>query len=85
MGQRFCYTAIAGQFDEVDGEKQSIPSLVREGESGHHPMRGQGTCAQPWYWGNTYEECQERCDRYNEKELGLSKLEAMKIVASSMH
>jgi hypothetical protein len=77
--QRMVFTALHTQFDE----NGFIPSVVFEGEKGHHPiMMGQGSCAVPWYWGKTYDECQALCDERNERA-GISKLEAAKIVCAS--
>ena len=85
LNKRHCYTAVCTQYDEAeDGSLDFIPCLVTEGESGYVPMRGQGECATPWYWGKTYRECQDICDDYNKKHYGLTLREAAIIVAGTM-
>lgn len=76
---RQCFYVPHDQFDE----NGYIPSLVTENEPGHAPLTGNGRFAEPWYWGKTYEEAQKTCDRENAR-LGLSRLDAADIVASSM-
>ena len=67
-----------------DGTYRFIPCLVTENEPGYAPMRGSDDLAQPWYWGNTNEECQEACDKWNLETWGITPEEAMQVVASSM-
>ncbi|WP_431921347.1 hypothetical protein [Nonomuraea jabiensis] len=59
-----------------------VPSVVVEGEPGHTPLMGNGTCAEPWYWGMTYEAACEEAQRQNAR-LGISPSDAIEIVASS--
>ena len=77
MGKRAVYT-YAG----VRDENGCTPSLVVEGERGHRPMTGDPSQL-PWYWGETPEECQARCDKVNESN-GFSKEEMLEIIGSSM-
>ena len=79
---QFVYVS-AGEYDVIDGDKHYIPSLVFNGEKGHNPMRGSSPDMMPYYWGNTMEECQKRCDEVN-KEMGVDRLTALKIVGQSM-
>lgn len=81
---RAVYTAVCTECDEIDGVTHFIPCLAIEGERGYYPMRGSGEGATPWYWGITYEECQETCDMWNEDHYGISPREAAVIVAGSM-
>jgi len=46
-------------------------------------MKGNGSCAEPWYWGDTYKKACEVCEQENEKR-GISRKEAAIIVMSSM-
>lgn len=76
---RKCFWIPAEPYDE----NGYVPSLVTEGEPGHAPLTGKGSCAAPWYWGKTYEEAQRVCDKENDK-LGVTPREAAEIVLSSM-
>lgn len=77
--RRWAYVAIAAQFDE-DG---FIPSIAIEGVTGHIPLSGDDQGSAPWHWGKSYEECQKMADIMNERR-GISKVDAFKIVASTM-
>lgn len=79
-GNRWCYFVPLDS--NYDG-KGFVPSLVVEGIAGHVPMTGQGEHAQPWYWGNTYEDAVATCKNVNRKR-GISELAAAEIVATSM-
>jgi hypothetical protein len=81
---RAVYTAVADQYDMIGDEPHFIPCLAIEGEKGYYPMRGSGEGATPWYWGETYEECQKTCDIHNEFHFGISPREAAIIVAGTM-
>lgn len=78
---RQCFYIPASAYVEGRG---FVPSLVTENEPGHCPMTGNGECAEPWYWGDTYERAQEVCDRVNLDRYGLTPKAATRIVASSM-
>jgi len=67
-----------------DGTYRFIPCLVTENEAGYRPMRGADSLAAPWYWGNTNDECQARCDEWNRETYRIEPEEALEIVASSM-
>ncbi len=77
---RRCYYIPPGQCDEHG----FIPSLVIEHEAGHSPMTGRGDCAVPWYWGKTYENAEQTCDRVNKARFGITPQTAAAIVTSSM-
>ena len=79
-GKRFCYYISPTQQATEDGY---VPSLVFEGVSGYFPLNGRGKGATPWFWGKTLKEAEETASIANEK-LGVSEMEAMKIIASSM-
>lgn len=81
---RAVYTAVSDQYDMINDVPNFIPCLAIEGEKGYYPMRGSGEGATPWYWGKTYEECQDICDDWNESRYGISKKEAAIIVAGTM-
>lgn len=66
-----------------DGTVQFIPCAVFENEAGYRPMRGADELTAAWYWGDTHERCQAACDKYN-ADMGLSDLDVMEIVTSSM-
>lgn len=79
--------------DIIDGVKHFIPCMVVENEAGYKPMgkphngmMGERTFLdpQPYYWGNTNEECQAVCDDYNKRVYGIDRKEALEIIASSM-
>jgi hypothetical protein len=66
----------------VEG-KGFVPSLVTEGEPGHAPLAGSDELAQPWYWGNTYEDAKAIALEENGK-LGLTRDDVTEIILSSM-
>jgi hypothetical protein len=78
--KRFALTIVA---DEQDENGEFIPCVAIEGEKGYRPLRGNGPCATPWHWGKDYNKAMALCDDYNEK-LGLTRVEAWKIVGSTM-
>jgi hypothetical protein len=79
-GARWCYYVPDDANYDGNG---FVPSLVVEDVPGHVPMTGSGVGASPWYWGKTIEDAREACERKNVK-LGISKVSAAEIVASSM-
>lgn len=79
-GARWCYYVPSDSNYDGNG---FVPSLVVEGVAGHVPMMGRGEAAQPWYFGDTYEQAKRTCERVN-RDRGISPLEADAIVASSM-
>lgn len=60
-----------------------VPSWARRNEPGHTPFAGNGTCAEPWFWGWSYQEAQETATRENAK-LGISPAQAAAIVLSAV-
>lgn len=63
-------------------------SLVFENGDGHYPTgtwpyEGKPGQSMPYFWGHDYDKACETADRMNE-QLGLSKKEALMIVARSM-
>jgi hypothetical protein len=76
---RTCFYIPPDQHDENGW----IPSVVTEGEPGHAPLKGNGPCAQPWYWGKTLAEAEATADRENAR-LGLTRDEVLDIVLSSL-
>jgi hypothetical protein len=60
-----------------------IPSMVTENVPGHSLMSGNGDFAQPWYWGNTYEEARAVAATENAR-LGLDEDAVRQILLSSM-
>jgi hypothetical protein len=66
----------------VEG-KGFIPSIVTENEPGHAPLVGNGDFAQPYYWGDTYDEAKAIAEAENTK-LGLTPSDVSSIVISSM-
>ena len=60
-----------------------IPSLVTENEAGHSPLAGKGAFSAPWYFGHDLITARRLVDEANAK-LGLTPIEAIEIVASSM-
>ncbi len=71
-------------FEDQRDEHGFIPSLVTEGEWGHAPLRGDPEKLQsPWYWGTTIEEAQQVCAAQN-RRLGLTEDDVLRITASSM-
>lgn len=67
---------------DVD-ENGYIPSLVTENEPGHAPLVGNGSHAQPWYWGKTLEQANAIAKQQNER-LGLTDRDVIEIISSSM-
>lgn len=61
-----------------------IPALVTENEPGYQLMSGRDETVAPWVWGPTLENAEATAERENERRWGLDKVEALKIVASSM-
>ncbi len=59
-----------------------VPCIVVEGEAGYRPLRGNGPCATPWYWGTSREVADQLCRRANE-ERGLTADDVMRITLSS--
>jgi hypothetical protein len=78
---RRCFWIPAEPYDENGW----VPSIVVEGKPGHTPLAGNGACARPWYWGTTYNEAKQVCERENKRTFGLSPAEALAIVFSSMN
>jgi hypothetical protein len=76
---RTCFAVFPDQRDEHG----FIPSVITENEPGHAPLTGNGTAAQPWYWGATYDEAKETCRKENE-QAGLSTDDVIEITLSSM-
>ena len=62
--------------------KGYIPCAFTEGGIGYAPLTGNGPYAVPWYWGDTPEECQFHCDKFND-EMGIDRETAMTIVLDS--
>ena len=77
--KRRCYVILEGQRNSHG----YIPSVVTEGETGHHPMMGNGAFSQPWYWGTDFETAQRLCADAN-RSLGLSEFDVEQIVTSSI-
>lgn len=63
-------------------------SIVKEGESGHHPT-GNWPCdyskghSLPWFWGPTLKDAEEQAIEYN-RRMGIEPDEALKIVLGSI-
>lgn len=77
---RWCYTIPLVQ--DISKHGGYVPSLVIEGEKGHHPMTGNGDFQAPWVWGKTLTEAQNVCRHVNKKR-GISVEDEQKIVAST--
>lgn len=60
-----------------------VPSWVSRDQPGHTPFAGNGICAQPWYWGTSYEQAKGIADAENAK-LGISPAMAAEIILSSV-
>jgi hypothetical protein len=43
-----------------------------------------GEFARPWYWGTSYAEALQVCERENERVFGLTDREAQGIIASAL-
>lgn len=81
----FCYFIPVDGFIKGHGHRVSV---VYENESGHRPTgtwpyHGKVGEVLPYFWGQTYEEAIEACDLANAR-MGIDKVEAQRIVASSM-
>lgn len=74
-----CYFIPAAPYDEHGW----VPSWVTRDEPGHTPFAGNGDCAQPWYWGTSYEQAKAVADAENAK-LGISQAMAAEIILSSV-
>ena len=79
-GKRFAYTIVV---ESTDKDGNYIPCVAIEGERGYRPLSGRGRCSAPWTWGKDYNKANEIADDLN-KKMGLSKMEALKIVGSTM-
>jgi hypothetical protein len=93
--RRWCYVIPFDTFVEGHGYRVSI---AIEDEPGHRPTGTLGTISPikamrdaafaaggtvPWFWGMTLAAAEAACDDANDR-LGYTKLEAAKIVASTM-
>jgi len=78
--KRYAFTLVEEQRTDSGGY---IPCIAIENELGYYPMSGNGECSAPWDWGKDRGLAQSLCDERNEK-LGLSRLDAFKIITSSM-
>lgn len=63
-------------------------SIVVEGEDGHRPTgtwpyEGKPGQTAPWFWGQDFETARKMAREYNAR-LGISEVDAFKIVARSM-
>ena len=84
MEQRFALVCLHETDTLEDGQVKYIPCMVKEGEGGYFPMRGNPAEHQSaWYFGNSHETCSRLCKQYNER-LGLSEEDVREIVLSSM-
>ena len=80
--KRFALTIVV---EEVDENGEFIPCVAVEGAPGYRALRGNPAEFQtPWHWGKDYNKAVALCEKYNEEHLGLNKIEAWKIVASTM-
>jgi hypothetical protein len=82
---RLCYYVPADAYVEGQGWRASV---VREGESGHHPTgtwpyTGAVNQTMPYFWGHDYEEAKAEAAELNER-MGISAADASAIVTSSM-
>jgi hypothetical protein len=83
--RRFCYFVPIDGFVAGRGYR---PSIVFEGEPGHHPVgtwpyEGKPGQVKPWFWGEDYDAAVKIAEEMNDR-LGVSKKLALDIVASSM-
>jgi len=78
-GRIFCIWIYDGQ--KPNPQKGYIPSVVYDGEVGHHPLCGDKQI-DPWYWG-PLEVAKELAKRYNEA-LGLTQNDVALMVAKAM-
>jgi len=76
--QGICYVIVPGQRDD----NGIIPSVVKEGETGHFPLMGKDGKS-PCHWGHTNDAAQKVCDWMNEM-LGLSRNDVDRMVGASM-
>lgn len=77
---RKCVVVLDSQY--VDG-RGFVPSVVVEGEAGHHPLTGQGELSEPWYWGHDIAKARKLAADLNAK-LGLTEDDAHAIFESSI-
>jgi hypothetical protein len=61
-----------------------IPALVTENEPGYQLMSGATPDTAPWVWGPDLATAEATAERENQRRWKLDKLDALKIVASSM-
>lgn len=83
---RTCLHILETEYDAGTAEQPGggyVPVMVIEGQSGYYPMRGNGTGAQPWYWGHDLAKARAICAAANAR-LGLSAEDVEAIVLSSM-
>ena len=53
-GRRYCYTVVDADHQDPKKHGGFMPSMIIEGETGHHPMQGgDHQWAVPWIWGKT--------------------------------
>lgn len=76
-GVRYAYYVTQTEISEG----QYVPSVVFENVAGHFPLRG-GPDGSPWRWGSSLVNARALADEAN-AVLGLTKDEALEIVASS--
>lgn len=77
--RRFCYHIEPT--DYVSGKGYRV-SIVIEDEPGRLPTGRDGV--EPWFWGFDLTEARAHCTRENRDKLGLTELDTIKIVTSSM-
>jgi hypothetical protein len=77
---RTCYYIPPEQRDE----RGFIPSLVTEGEPAHVPFMGNGRCAEPWHWGQTYPQARDLAAELNLKDFGLDQEQVAAIMISAI-
>ncbi len=79
--KRVAYFVMRSQYDKKRGY---LALVAIEGVPGYHPMSGNPEKLQDgWYWGHDYKIAEQCADKKNEM-MGISKLEATKIVLSTM-
>lgn len=82
-GRKHCYYIPFPPAIKVEGG--FVPSLVFENEPGHFPMKGDPEKLQePWVWGPTLKDAEKAAKAMNER-MGVSEVDAIRIVASSMN
>ena len=84
-GVRYCFYVPEDALVPGEGFR---PSVVFEDVSGHFPngtwpYEGKPGQSRPWFWGFDLQQAKRICDEKN-AELGITKEEATRIVASSM-